>query len=137
MEIHSKLSIHVISTLKQHYGTVNKAWWTAGIPLKIRQECTIKWEENSREGVEEAQLYLINYIEICHNNWELFQDVISLGAPNKQNKKENTKWIKELNDIRKITAHPERGVLSKDQVAYVNEIFEKVMKFLPDETVGP
>ena len=29
MEIHSKLSIHVINTLKQHYGTENKAWWTA------------------------------------------------------------------------------------------------------------
>ena len=136
MEIHSKLSNHVINTLKQHYGTENKVWWTQGIPLKIRQECTIKWEENSREGVEEAQLFLINYIEICHNNWELFQDVISLGAPNKQNKKENTKWIKELNDIRKITAHPERGVLSKDQVAYVNVIFEKVTRFLPDEDGG-
>ena len=130
MEINSKLSIHVISTLKQHYGTVNKAWWTAGIPLTIRQECTNKWEANNREGVEEAQLYLINYKDICLHNWELFQDVISLDAPNKQNKKENTKWIKELNDKRKITAHPERGVLSKEQVAYVNEIYDKVMKFL-------
>jgi len=41
---------------------------------------------------------------------------------------------KELNDIRTITAHPERGVLSTDQVVFVNEINEKVERFFPAET---
>lgn len=131
-KIHRKLFDYVIGTLKMHYGIHNKAWWTQGIPLKIRQECTVKWEANNREGDEEAQLFLINYIEICHSNWDLFKDVVSLDATDKQNKRANTKWIKDLNEIRQITAHPERGVLSTDQVAFVNEILEKVETYLPD-----
>lgn len=131
-KIHRKLFDYVIGTLKMHYGIQNKAWWTQGIPLKIRQECTVKWEANNREGDEEAQLFLINYIEICYNNWDLFKDVVSLDATDKQNKKANTKWIKDLNDIRQITAHPERGVLSTDQVALVNEVLEKIETYLPD-----
>ena len=53
--------------------------------------------------------------------------------PTSKTKKESTKWIKELNEVRKITMHPERGLLSNDQVAFVNEIFEKFELFLHDE----
>ena len=52
---------------------------------------------------------------------------------NKDNKRANTKWIHELNEIRKITTHPERGVLSTDQVAFVNEVFEKVEQYFPED----
>ncbi|RWP83806.1 MAG: DGQHR domain-containing protein [Mesorhizobium sp.] len=132
-KIHRRLFDYVISTLKKRYGTHRKAWWTEGIPLKIRQECTAAWEEKNRVGEEESQLYLISYIDICIGNWELVKDVVSLDAKDKTNKKANTKWIKELNDIRQMTTHPERGVLSKEQVAFVNETFEKVEKFIPEQ----
>ena len=59
--------------------------------------------------------------------------MISLGASNKDNKRANTKWIKDLNEIRKITTHPERGVLTTDQVAFVNEFFDKVAKHFPED----
>ena len=130
---HRGLFDYVIGTLKKHYGTQNKAWWTKGIPLKIRQECTAAWEAKNREGEEESQLYLISYIDICHNNWDLVKDVISLDARDKDNKRVNTKWIKELNEIRKITTHPERGVLTTDQVAFVNELFDKAAKYFPED----
>ncbi len=132
MKIQRKLFDYVIGTLKKHYGTQNKEWWTKGIPLKIRLECTAKWEQNNRKGKEESQLYLIQYSDICLNNWGLFKDVISLNARDKNNKKANTKWIKDLNEIRNITMHPERGVLTTDQVALVNEFFDKVEKYFPD-----
>ena len=131
--IQRRLFDYVVGTLKKKYGTHNKAWWTRGIPLNIRQECTHRWEAMNREGNEESQLYLINYVAICISNWDLFKDVISLGARNKDNKKANTKWIKGLNDIRNITVHPERGVLSIDQVAFVNEVSDKVEKYVPKQ----
>lgn len=131
--IHKKLFDYVIGTLKKVHGTENKAWWTKGIPLKIRKECSTKWEEANREGDEEAQLYLVNYIEICHDNWDLVKDVISLDRTDKNNKRENTKWIRKLNEIRRVTAHPERGALNSSQVAFVNEIFDKVERFFPEE----
>ncbi|MGI6851752.1 DGQHR domain-containing protein [Mesorhizobium sp. 1B3] len=136
-KIHKKLFDYVIGTLKRHYGMQDKAWWTKGVPLKIRQQCSLAWEEKDREGKEESHLYLISYIDICHQNWELVKDVISLGSKDKDNRKQATKWIKELNDIRTITAHPERGVLTTDQVAFVNETFEKMERYLPEEGEQP
>ena len=132
-KIHRRLFDYVIGTLKKHYGTQDKVWWTKGIPLNFRQECTSEWEAKNRDGEEESQLYLISYIEICHTNWVLFKDVMSLGASNKDNWRANTKWIKDLNEIRKITTHPERGVLTTDQVAFVNEFFDKVAKHFPED----
>ena len=133
-KIHRRLFDYVIGTLKKHYGTQDKAWWTKGIPLKIRQKCTADWEAKNREGEEESQLYLISYIDICHNNnWGLVKDVISLDASDKDNKRANTKWINDLNEIRKITTHPERGVLTTDQVAFVNQFFDKVEKYFPED----
>ncbi len=134
-KIHRQLFDYVIGTLKDHYGKQNKAWWIEGVPVGIRKSCTTAWEEKNREGKEESNLYLIDYVDICINNWHLVKDVISLGARDKENKKANTKWIKELNEIRKITTHPERGVLSKDQVAFVNEYHDKIEKFFPSVQV--
>ena len=134
MKIQRRLFDYVIATLEQHYGTQHKAWWTKGIPVKIRKECVARWEEKDREGNEESQLYLINYIGICHHNWPLFRDVISLGESNKDNKTANTRWIKKLNEIRNITTHPERGVLTTDKVAFVNECVEKVEQYFPSDT---
>ncbi len=131
-QIHSKLSKYVIDTLKKEHGEENKAWWTLGIPKNIRIECAKKWEEENRKGEEEGQLLLINYKDICLLNWELFKDVISFDARDKENKRENIKWIIELNEIRRITAHPERGVLNKEQVIKVNEIYEKLIEYLPE-----
>ena len=130
-KIEQKLFDYVIGTLKRHYHGKQDAWWTKGIPVRIRKDCMNRWEDKDREGKKEAQLFLINYIGICHHNWDLFKTAVSLDARNKDNKKANTKWIKELNDIRNITAHPARGPVNTEQVAFVNECLEKVETFFP------
>ena len=132
-KIHRRLFDYVIGTLKKHYGTEEKIWWTKGIPLKMRQQCTSEWEAKDREGEEESQLYLISYIEICHNNWDLVKEVVSLDSGDKDNKRANTKWIHDLNEIRKVTTHPERGVLTTDKVAFVDEVFDKIEKYFPED----
>ena len=131
LAIQKRLFDYVVATLKNHYGTENDAWWTKGIPVSIRKDCMNRWEEKDREGQPESQLYLISYVGICHHSWNLFKNVISLDAVNKDNRKANTKWITKLNDIRAITTHPERGVLSTDQVAFVNEHVDKVETYFP------
>ena len=134
-KIHKRLSDYVIRTLKDHFGTHNDEWWKEGIPLNIRLHCVKEWEAKNREGEAESQLYLISYIDICIANWDLMSEVISLDTKDKDNKKANTNWIKDLNEIRKITTHPERGVLSTSQVDLVNKIFEKVERYMPEEDV--
>ena len=135
MEIHRLLSEYVLTALKMSFGTHDKIWWTSGIPLKIRQNCSAEWEADQRQGSEESHLNLISYVEICLKNWELVKDVISLDAKNKNDKKRNTGWIRKLNDVRKVAAHPERGILTPEQVALVDEIEAKVQKYFPKSEV--
>ena len=133
LEIHKKLYEFVVTTLKKHFGSREDEWWVKGIPLKIRQECASLWEEKNRSGEVHSTLFLSHYETICKHgqNWEIFKDVISLDERDKKNKNKNSKWIWELNNLRQITAHPERGPLNKIQVSRVNEIYNKVQQFFP------
>lgn len=135
-EIEQRLFNYVIGTLQKQYGTNNEEWWVQGIPTRIRQDCSTRWEARNREGDVEQELYLINYIDICHNNWELFKDVISLGQGDTSNKKKMTRWIKDLNDVRNRTAHPAHGVLNTKQVARVNELHSRVTEHFPQNIVA-
>ena len=133
LEIHKKLYEYVVTTLKKHFGSREEEWWVNGIPLKIRQECVSLWEEKDRDGEVHSTLYLSHYESICKygQNWEIFKDVISLDEKDKKNKNKNTKWMREINNFRQITAHPERGPLNKTQVSRVNEIYNKVQQYFP------
>ena len=131
LQIQKRIFDYVIGVLKKEYGTQDKAWWVQGVPSRIRVDCSSRWEEKNREGDEEGQLYLQNYVEICIHNWNLVKNVISLGAKDKEAKKVNTKWIRDLNNIRNKVAHPEQGVLNADQVAQVRKIYDKVEEYFP------
>ena len=133
MEIQKRLFDYVIDALKAAYGTQGKAWWLKGVPMKIRADCRKRWEENNREGDEESQLYLQNYVEICIQNWDLVKERVSLGARDKEDKRRNTKWIRDLNDIRNRVSHPERGALDRVQVERVREIHGQVEVHLAGE----
>ncbi|QHQ34428.1 DGQHR domain-containing protein [Algicella marina] len=134
LRIQKRIFDYVIETLKKQYGTHDRAWWVKGIPSKIRIDCSARWEYKDQEGEPESQLYLQNYIDICIHNWDVVKDVISLDENDKQAKTKNTKWIRDLNDIRNKVAHPEQGVLDAEQVAFVKEIYDKVEKYFPAET---
>ena len=133
-EIHRVLYEHIVETLKEHFGPTDREWWVQAVPIKIRKECSDQWEENGRQGEAHEELYLIHYQNIClyQGNWTIFKDVVSLGEKDRDNKQKNTKWIKEINDLRQITAHPERGPLNRSQVERVEEIYEKVMAYFPN-----
>ena len=131
LQIQKRIFDYVIGVLKKEYGTQDKAWWVEGVPPKIRMDCSSRWEEKNREGDEEGQLYMQNYVEICIQNWNLVKNVISLDAKDKEAKKVNTKWIRNLNNIRNKVAHPEQGVLNADQVAQVRKIYDKIEEYFP------
>lgn len=134
LRIQKRIFDYVIGVLKKQYGTQDRAWWVKGVPSKIRIDCSARWEAKDQEGEPESQLYLQNYVDICIHNWTLVKDVISLDEKDKEAKTKNTKWIRDLNDIRNKVAHPEQGVLDAEQVALVKEIYGKVEKHFPAET---
>ena len=137
LHIQKRIFDYVIGTLKREYGTEEKRWWVKGVPSRIRVDCSSRWEEGNRKGDEEAHLFLINYVEICIQNWGLVKDTISLGARDKEAKRENTKWIKMLNPIRNKVTHPEQGLLGKDEVAFVEDIYDQVEHHFPHIDLQP
>ena len=131
IRIQKRIFDYVIGVLKQEYGTQSKTWWVQGVPPKIRADCSSRWEEKNREGEEEGQLYLQNYVDICIYNWHLVKEVISLDANDREAKTRNTKWIRDLNIIRNKVSHPEQGSLSAEQVMRVTELHDKVEHYFP------
>ena len=131
LDIQKRLFEYIVGALKAQYGMDKKAWWVKGIPARIRADCSKRWEEKDRDGDEEGQLYMQNYIDICLHNWDLVGDVVALDAKDKQDKKGNTKWIRRLNDIRNQVTHPERGALDTEQVSVVRTLYEKVNEYFP------
>ncbi len=128
-QINRRIFNYVMAALQNEFGENKDNWWTKGIPVIVRKKCAEEWETNDREKPEESYLYLIDYQAIAIANWELMKDVFALGSKNIDDRKNCVKWIKGLNDIRRITHHPEKGILSVDQVRYVDEITDKVEKY--------
>ncbi len=120
-EIQKMISEFVIFKLKEHYGEKDKLWWYDGVDLNIRTECMKEREKINGKGEPENYFYLIDYMKIAEKNWaKIFQHPFSYYKEG--NKLNRLKWIKELTEIRNQTSHPERGVLTTDQVDFVRKL---------------
>ncbi|MCY4249364.1 MAG: Swt1 family HEPN domain-containing protein, partial [Rhodobacteraceae bacterium] len=128
-KIEVRLFEYVTSELKQKYG--DDKWWVESIPQNIRVDCSKRWEENKREGEVEKLLFLVDYVAICKQNWNIVKEVISLDKSDKEAKTANTNWIKDLNKIRNQVSHPVHGPLDKESVEDVIIIYNKVNDFFP------
>jgi DGQHR domain-containing protein len=118
--IHKKISDFVVTKLKANYGEDD--WWNRGVPQRIRKECAVRKEEDPNiHNVEEA-FNLIHYQQIVveKENWPMFEHFVGMGEPAKSSTR--TKWLRELSDIRNKAMHPERGSLTKEETAKIEEI---------------
>jgi DNA sulfur modification protein DndB len=67
---------------------------------------------------------LIDYRPIILENWELFEPSLARGKGSKDSR---TKWIVEVNDLRKPVMHASRGQslpITEEQLALLEEIHE-------------
>jgi DNA sulfur modification protein DndB len=122
-DIQKMMSTFVIGKLKEHYGEKDRHWWYEGIPNSIRERCVKDRENAHGKGEPENYFYLLDYSAIAANNWaSIFQH--SFSYYNQGKKIDRLKWVKELNDIRNIVSHPERGVLNTEQVQFVRNLHQ-------------
>ncbi len=127
-EVNEVLFADVIRSLKAHYVQNQKDWWWKGVPLTTREKCLSQQNRDDGKKDEWQYLSLADYQTIVPHNWEAFDkryDIYDLGS---KSKAEKIKWIGRLNAIRQTTHHPEKGIISKDEVAAVREIHERVMR---------
>ncbi|MBE8232661.1 MAG: DGQHR domain-containing protein [Endozoicomonadaceae bacterium] len=136
-EIQLSMLTFTLSELKKLHGEELKHWWYEGIPHAVRTKCVTRKEEE--RGKLEAYQYLdlLDYktIAAASSNWsKIYQSYFSLGdQQGDKNKKLN--WILQLNDIRKTVSHPERGLLTKEQVDFVKDLHGKLKNNLGEHWI--
>lgn len=133
-EVNVILFEDVIDKLKKHFGEDKDAWWWQGIPQTTREKCDA--QVNRDNGVKDRWQYLslADYQTIVPHNWELFEKIYDFGDKGK--KADKVSWIGRLNKIRQTTHHPEKGIISKEEVAKVKEIHAQVMEKIAGSTLA-
>lgn len=131
-EINEIIFDDVVKTLKEKFGPSGEVWWLSGVPRTVRNEADRRF--NDEDGAHDRWQYLmfIDYISIVQHgdNWDLFKDRYNFYG--KGAKATLIRWIKKINDCRKITHHAEKGPLSHEQVDYVRSVHELVKTHIRD-----
>ena len=126
-KIEKQLSEFVIYRLKKSFGEDRNTWIVEGLPKELRKSLTQRREDNNRQRDEEKYLFLIEYREICHHNWTIFQDTVPLNLTSDiDNRKVATKWIEKLNSIRNKVSHNTGDEVSSEEVRFVEKILDRV-----------
>lgn len=122
-EINEILHKDVVDTLKAEYGD---KWFMEKVPPNIRSSCLGRYNEEN--GAKEIHQYLnlIDYQTIALQYMPLFEKKYRLFGDAKSSKTDKVNWIGKINNIRKTTAHPEKGLISKDEVDYVRKVYALV-----------
>lgn len=107
-EIEIEVHRWLISTVKATYGA---DWWGRAIPLQVRQGCSARREEEGGDHsiAPDAYMMLIDLMAVAKSNWQLTGPFMEMVA-RKQGKEAGTNWIYELNQIRKVLAHPIKSI---------------------------
>src|SRR5262249_19680221 len=117
------LQATVLSELKSEFGPNEEDWWFSGVPKNVRKKVDDKRnEEAGKSGGREQNFDLIDYRDIMHANWPLFEDAL---AREKGSKERRTKWVVDVNDLRKRVMHASKGQslpLTEEQLALLEEI---------------
>jgi DGQHR domain-containing protein len=126
VEINQILYDDVTGRLKAHFGTNKDKWWWKGVPQTIREKCITQQNRDNGEKDSWQYLSLADYPGIITSNWPLFDKSYDFEGGSSKNKSEKVHWISQLNKIRQTTYHPEKGLISKDEVKFVKDTFALV-----------
>jgi DNA sulfur modification protein DndB len=121
-EIELLLQENVIAQLKEEYGLEGRKWWFEGIPPKIREEVSIKFEQDGGARLlHEKYFDLLHYRAIIQHNWEDLQGTFASGKKG-VGKDKGTAWIQEINNHRKAIAHVTSGItITQEQLSQIEQ----------------
>ena len=121
----------VLDQLQKSYPN-GEEWWLK-VPPNTRKKCDEHWNNDNGAKSRWQYLSLADYQTIVTSNWELFHERYDLGDKGKSSKKaDKVSWIGRVNKIRQTTHHPEKGLISRDEVAFIKEIHALVMEKIAD-----
>lgn len=86
-------------------GKYGSDWWRKGVPKNCRVQCASKAEQEGKGLPPEAYLTFIDLRDIIRENWDLFGSEME-KVSNSRGKNRATNWLVDLNEMRKVWAHP-------------------------------
>ncbi len=123
-KIEQILQATVLGELRNEFGANEEDWWFSGVPKEVRKKVDDRInEEAGKSGGREQNFDLIDYRSIMHSNWPLFEDTLAKGKGSKENR---TKWVVEVNELRKRVMHASKGQslpITEEQLAHLEEIY--------------
>ncbi len=111
---------HVIGTLKASFGEDDSGWWYQGVPTGIRARILSEINDEGRDSPKESRFNLIDYRTLATKHWKLFEDTLFQGKAH-DSKDNRTSWLLQVNEIRKLAAHPTKGTATTENVQYLRE----------------
>lgn len=121
--IEQMLQSTIVTELKNEFGAAESDWFFEGVPKTVRKKVDDRInEEAGKKGGREENFDLIDYRTIINDNWELLGDLFGRGKGNKEAK---TKWLVEVNELRKPVMHASKGVslpITEEQLTSLEDI---------------
>jgi len=130
--VQTKVLSTVTDRLKKHYGPNPDYLVDAGLPTDDFGELSTRQQEHRKKYGEKLPLEtfidFIKWKQIVSkpNNWPLVEDVVAFNRSGKgnPNRKELVSWFDEMNDIRRIPAHPfGRESYSDDEIEILKYLY--------------
>jgi len=112
----------VQNKLKQHFGSED--WWMEGVPVAIRNKCSIRKNEDKSKEPESSFLDLIDQKDIILNNFNIFGNSFTMQGDEKNSKKEKLNWLVKTNKIRNKCSHGAREIVTQEELEFVKKIYE-------------
>jgi len=116
--IERTLQCVLVEELRREY---DEQWWTLGVPKKVRKKVGDLYEEDDgRRGGREYYFDFIDYRDIAHHNWSMWEPLLGFGSAAGKDKR--TAWLVFANDKRRIVAHASSGAsVSLDDLAAIEQ----------------
>lgn len=115
--------------LKLEYG---KKWWHEAVPLKVRNDCVLRKEDEKSEAEPWEFLDTIHYKEIIDNNWSILGNYFVEPGKESESKKKKLTWFVKFNSIRKKYSHPQRPSVTEEEYQYLEKTYEWLQTKLID-----
>jgi|GEM_PF-1316682 len=114
----------VKNILEIEFGTNEMGWWR-NIPLKVRNNCNNRREEDSKPVEPYNYTTLIDKLSIIEKNWNLFAENILKNFKSKKNF--HDEFVR-TNEIRNRVMHPIKYSPSINDLFIVNKFHGKIWK---------
>jgi len=106
---------YVLNHLKETFtSNDDEAWWTDGVPVSVKLECSRRWEESGRQGHSYNHTDFIHLWEIMEQNWTIFSRDFT-GLYPTSTKPDLGRDLKKVNAVRNKVMHPVRGINPTDE----------------------